>query len=239
MRAAVTATDALLEPDKLLDLTQPLGPTTILWPGSRPFAADVEVDYDTHGSYARDLSMPEHSGTHLDAPAHFVRDGATVDEIAIGALVRPAVCLDVRELVGDDPLFTLSAAMIESIEDRDGVIPADSAVLVCTGWDRYLGDASHFCGPGDSIAFPGIAADAAKLLVERGVAGIGIDTLSVDAGHATTFPSHRITLPAGLWHLEGLTRLERLPPRGAWLIAAAIPVVQASGAPARAFAILP
>ena len=239
VRLAVTTTDALLEPGKLLDLTQPLGPATILWPGSRPFAADVEVDHDTHGAYARNLSMPEHSGTHLDAPIHFFRDGVTVDQIPIGALVRPAVCLDVRELVGDSASFTLSAAMIEAIEERDGVIPADTAVLICTGWDRYLGDAGRFRGPGGTLAFPGLAEDAASLLVKRGIAGIGIDTLGVDAGHATAFPVHYITLPAGLWHLEGLTNLERVPPRGAWLVAAAIPVVDASGAPARVFAILP
>ncbi len=239
MRPAVTTTHALLGPDKLLDLTQPLGPATILWPGSRPFTADIEVDHDTHGSYARDLSMPEHSGTHLDAPVHFVRDGATVEQIAIGALVRPAVCLDVRELAGDDASFTLSAAMVTTIEERDGPIPAGAAVLVCTGWDRFHGDADRYRGPGDTLAFPGIAAEAAQLFVDRGVAGIGIDTLSVDAGHANTFPTHHVTLPAGLWHLEGLTRLERVPARGAWLVAAAVPIVEASGAPARAFAILP
>ena len=234
MRPAVTGLDALLGPEKLLDLTQPLGPATILWPGSQPFAADVEGEVDTDGFYARDLSLPEHSGTHLDAPAHFVSDGATVEQIAIGALVRPAVCLDVRELVGDDATFTLTAATVERIEARDGQIPAGAAVLVCTGWDRFHGDASH-----EALAFPGIAADAAQLFVDRRVAGIGIDTLSVDAGHATTFPTHHITLPAGLWHLEGLTRLERVPARGAWLVAAVIPIVDGSGAPARAFAILP
>jgi kynurenine formamidase len=239
MRAAVNEPHVGLRPEKLVDLTQPLGPATILWPGSRPFATDIEVDYDTDGMYARDLSLSEHSGTHLDAPAHFVRGGATVDEITIGALVRPAVCLDVRDLVGDDASFTVSAAMIEAIEVRDGLIPEGSAVLVCTGWDRYHGDTGRFRGPADSLAFPGLGPDAAHLLVGRGVAGIGIDTLSVDAGHATTFPTHHVTLPAGLWHLEGLTRLERVPARGAWLVAAAVPVVDASGAPARAFAILP
>jgi kynurenine formamidase len=234
VRLSVNGIDALLGPDKLLDLTQPLGPATILWPGSLPFAADVDGEVVTDGFYSRHLSLPEHSGTHLDAPAHFVRDGATVEQIALGALVRPAVCIDVRELVGDDALFTLSAAMIETIEARDGVIPAGTAVLLCTGWDRFHGDAGH-----EALAFPGIAADGAQLLVDRGVAGIGIDTLSVDAGHANTFPTHHITLPAGLWHLEGLTRLERVPARGAWLVAAAVPVVNGSGAPARAFAILP
>jgi kynurenine formamidase len=230
---------AALDPDKLVDLTQPLGPATILWPGARPFSAEVEIDHDTHGAYARDVALPEHAGTHLDAPAHFLKGAATVDQIAIGALVRPAIGLDVRGLVGDDASFTLSAAQIRRIEARDGKIPAGAAVLVCTGWDRYHEDAERYRGPGDSLAFPGIAADAAQLLVERGVAGIGIDTLSIDAGHADTFPTHHITLPAGLWHLEGLTRLERVPPRGAWLVAAALPIVEGSGAPARAFAILP
>ena len=229
----------LLDSDKLLDLTQPLGPATILWPRARPFAADVEVDHDTHGVYARDLSFPEHSGTHLDAPAHFVKDGLTVDEIAIGALVRPAVCLDVRELVGDDPAFTLSAKTIGRIERRDGTILRGAAVLVCTGWDRFLQNPGRYRGTGETLAFPGVAADAARLLVERGAAGIGIDTLSIDAGHADTFPTHHVTLPAGLWHLEGLTHLERVPARGAWLVAAALPIVEGSGAPARAFAVLP
>jgi kynurenine formamidase len=235
----VSVLEALLEPDKLLDLTQPLGPATILWPGSQPFAADVEGEVDTDGFYARDLSLPEHSGTHLDAPAHFVSDGATVEEIAIGALVRPAVCLDVRELVADNASFTLTAEMVETIEARDGQIPAGTAVLVCTGWDRFRADAERYRGPGDTLAFPGIGADAAQLFVDRRAVGIGIDTLSVDAGHASTFPTHHITLPAGLWHLEGLVRLERVPARGAWLVAAAVPVVDGSGAPARAFAILP
>jgi kynurenine formamidase len=230
---------AALAPEKLLDLTQPLGPATILWPGARPFLAEVEIDHDTHGAYARDLSLPEHAGTHLDAPAHFAKGGATVDELEIGALVRPAVGLDIRELVGDDASFTLSAADIERFEARHGKIAPGVAVLVCTGWDRYHGDVDRYRGTGDTLAFPGIAADAAKLLVDRQVAGIGIDTLSVDAGHAGTFPTHHITLPAGLWHLEGLIRVEHVPAQGAWLVAAALPIVEGSGAPARAFAILP
>jgi len=223
----------------LVDLTQPLGPATILWPGSRPFAAEVEADVDAGGSYARDLSLPEHAGTHLDAPIHFAPGGLAVHAIPLGALVRPAIRLDVRALVGDDPSFTLGAAEIEAFEQAEGAIPHGAAVLVCTGWDRYLDDAERYRGPRETTSFPGVGPDAARVLVERGVAGIGIDTLGVDPGYSDDFPVHRITLPAGLWHLEGLVGLERLPARGAWLVAAAIPVVDGSGAPARAFAIVP
>jgi kynurenine formamidase len=230
----VTELAAALAPERLVDLTQPLGPATVLWPGSRPFEATVEVDHETHDAYARDLALPEHSGTHLDAPVHFARGGAATHELSLAALVRPAVRLDVRDLVGDDADYAVSAAEIEAIEKREGAIPPGSAVLVHTGWDRYAADAARYAG-----AFPGIGEDAAHLLVERRIAGVGIDTLGVDPARATGFAAHRVTLPAGVWHLEGLVGLERVPARGAWLVAAALPIVDGSGAPARVFAILP
>jgi kynurenine formamidase len=225
------------EAGRLVDLTQPLGPETVLWPGSRPFSTHTEADHDRDGAYSRHLSLPEHAGTHLDAPAHFTREGATVDALPLELLVRPLVRLDVRGLVGDDAAFTVSARVLEQIESSDGDIPPGCAVAVWTGWSRYLGLPSY--AGGDGLAFPGIGPDAARLLVERRVAGIGIDTLGIDPAHAVEAPAHRVTLPAGLWHLEGLVGLERVPARGAWLVAAALPVVAGSGAPARAFAILP
>ena len=111
-------------------------------------------------------------------------------------------------------------------------------MLVHTGWDSRHTDPNRVRRR-RRAAFPGLAADAARLLVARGIAGIGIDTLGVDPGHVDHFPAHRITLAAGLWHLEGVVGLDRVPARGAWLVAAALPLVAGSGAPARAFAILP
>jgi len=230
----ISALDALLAPDRLVDLTQPLGPATVLWPGSTPFAATVVADYETDGGYARELVVPEHAGTHLDAPAHFAQGQPATDEIPLGSLVRPLVKLDVRDRVAGDATYELTAAAIEEIEAVDGPIPAGSAVLVHTGWDAYHADADRY-----GSAFPGLAPDAAALLVARRVAGVGIDTLSVDPAHAEDFPAHRITLPTGLWQLEGLVNLEAVPTRGAWLVAAVIPLADGSGAPARVFAILP
>ena len=234
----MSALDELLSSDHLIDLTQPLGPATVLWPGSQPFTAETTVDHDTHGAYARDLTLPEHAGTHLDAPVHFARDGATTETLALSALVRPAARLDVRALVADDPSFAVSAANVEKIERLDGEIPAGSAVLVNTGWDRFLGDPERY-GGGAATAFPGLGTDAARLLVVRGVVGIGIDTLGVDPGESETFSAHRVTMPAGLWHAEGLVGLDRVPARGAWLVVGVLPIVDGSGAPARVFAVLP
>ena len=229
----MTSLDALLAPDRLVDLTQPLGPDTVLWPGSTPFAAIVVADYETDGGYVRELMVPEHAGTHLDAPAHFAQGQPATDGIPLASLVRPLVKLDVRERVAGAATYELTAEAIEEIEAVDGAIPAGAAVLVHTGWDAYRADAGRY------VAFPGLAANAAELLVARGAAGVGIDTLGIDPSHAEDFPAHRITLPAGLWQLEGLVNLEAVPTRGAWLVAAVIPLVAGSGAPARVFAILP
>jgi kynurenine formamidase len=232
---------ALLDPAKLVDLTQPLGPDTVLWPDSDPLVVEPRLDYSTDGMYLRHYtSFPEHAGTHLDAPRHFGGPHqVTAEALPIGLLVRPAVVLDVRAECGGDAAFTLSRAHVEAIEARDGRIPTGSAVLVCTGWDVHRHDAARYVGLPGATALPGLGPDAAALLVERAVAGIGIDSQGIDPGYARDCPAHRITLAAGLWHLEGLVGLERLPRRGAWLVAAAVPLTGASGTPARAFAILP
>jgi kynurenine formamidase len=234
----VTDLATLLAPDRLVDLTQPLGTGTALWPGSRPFAATTVAEYDTDGCYARELEVPEHAGTHLDAPAHFAPDGARVDAIPLGTLVRPAVKLDVRAWVNGDAAATIGAAVIHELEERDGIIEPGTAVLVHTGWDAFVRDHARYLGD-SALGFPGLAADAAELLVERGVAGLGIDTISVDPGHSSDLPVHNTTLLAGMWHLEGLIELDRVPARGAWLVAAPLRLVDGSGAPARVFAILP
>jgi kynurenine formamidase len=233
----VTDLATLLAPDRLVDLTQPLGPDTALWPGSRPFVATTVANYDPDPGYARELEVPEHAGTHLDAPAHFARHGARVDAIPIGTLVRPAVKLDVRAFVNGDPTATIGAGEILELEGRDGAIEPGTAVLVHTGWDAYWQDPDRYLGV--PLAFPGLAVDAAELLVERGIAGLGIDTLGVDPGHSTDFLVHNTTLPAGIWQLEGLIELGKVPARGAWLVAAPLRLVEGSGTPARVFAILP
>ena len=89
----------MLAPDRLVDLTQPLGPARSCGPARRPFLATTLAEYDTGPGYLRELQVPEHAGTHLDAPAHFSRHGARVDAIPIATLVRPAVKLDVRDWV--------------------------------------------------------------------------------------------------------------------------------------------
>jgi kynurenine formamidase len=220
---------------RVIDLTQPLGPATVLWPGSEPLEARVLSRIETDHSYARQITTPEHAGTHLDAPSHFAPGGAHADTIPPERLVVPCAVIDVRAECERDAGFTIEREHVEEAERRDGPVGEGSAVLALTGWERFAADAERYVG-GD---FPGFGTSAAELLIEHGVVGLGIDTLGVDAGAATDFPVHNLTLPAGLWHLEGLVNLAAVPPRGALLVVGALRLVEGSGTPARVFAMLP
>jgi len=222
---------------RVLELTQTLDETTPLWPDSAPFRADAQPEYDVDGFWWRDLSFAEHSGTHLDAPSHCVPGGAMVADIPAEALVRPAVRIDARALCGGDPSWVLSAADLEAWEAAHGPVPAGAAVLLCTGWDEFRDDPARYLG--DPLDFPGFGLDAAVLLVARRAVGLGIDTVSVDAGAAAEFPVHHTTLPAGFWHLEGLIGLDAVPDVGATVVAGALLLPNSSGTPARVFALLP
>lgn len=220
---------------RVVDLTQPLGGSTVLWPGSRTFSAEVVSELESQGSYARVITTPEHAGTHLDAPAHFAAGGWRAHEIPADRLIVPCAVFDVSEVCAADPDHSVQAGDIEELERRDGRLEPGWAALLHTGWGRFAGDASRYLGGAarGELHFPGLAPSAARLLLDRGVVGIGVDTLGVDPGRATEFPVHHLTLPAGLWQLEGLVNLGALPARGALLFVGALPLSEGSGAPAR------
>ncbi|MFN8224722.1 MAG: cyclase family protein [Gaiellales bacterium] len=230
---------AALEAARLVDLTQLLGPATALWPGSSPFVATTVATYERDQCYARELAFPEHAGTHLDAPSHFIPGQARVHELDPTTFLRPLVKLDVRPWVGEDETVSIGREVIEELEARDGAITPGVVVVVHTGWDAHVSNADRYLGPNGTTAFPGLAASAAELLVERRVAGLGIDTLSTDVGGSPSQEVHLCFLPSGAWQLEGLVNLAALPPRGAWIVVAPLNLVDGSGTPARVFAIVP
>jgi kynurenine formamidase len=226
---------------RVVDLTQPLGPSAVLWPGSPQVRARTLTTLESEGYFTRLLTTPEHAGTHLDAPSHFASGGAHVDAIPANRLVAACAVLDVSEQCRSNPDFALERSQVEELERAEGPIASGAAVLIATGWDAFREEPFRYLGgtTAEDVRFPGLAPSGAELLLERGVVGIGIDTLSVDPGRARDFPVHHLTLPAGLWHLEGLVNLAALPPRGATLFVGALRLVEGSGAPARVLAVVP
>ena len=184
--------------------------------------------------------MPEHLGTHLDAPNHFELRQPSVDQIALRDLVAPIVVVDIRQASEEYSDYRLSPKDLEVWEESYGTIPAESVVFALTGWGKYWNDHDRYKNqdPLGKMHFPGFSEEAARFLVEKyKVKGIGIDTLSVDNGLSSDFRVHHVVNGAGAYHIENTASLEKVPPSGAWLLAAPIKIENGSGGAVRVWAV--
>ena len=234
---------------RVVDLSHAYGPETLFWPASPPQTFQLEVLHHgpTAGGFfyaANRFCGPEHGGTHLDAPLHFAEGKWSSAEVPVERLVAPAVVLDGRARAATDRDYRLSPQDVAAWEAAHGRIAAGAIVLLLTGWserwpdrERYFGSASTSDASG--LHFPSYGVEAAKLLLERQVAAIGVDTASIDHGPSRDFPVHRLTAAANVPGLENLAGLDRLPPAGAWLVALPMKIAGGSGGPLRAVALLP
>jgi len=227
---------------RVLDLSYAINGKLVPWPGDEKFfEAKVNASVEKNGYFTRSFWMLEHYGTHLDAPAHFPPGKSTVDQIPVKQLFGPAVVIDVRAESGKDADYQLGVARVEEWEKRHGRIPEGAIVLLRTGWASRWPDAQKYRNQDakGKMHFPGFSAEAAKLLIERKVSGLGCDTLSIDHGASGDYAVHRLALGAGLYQLENLADMSELPETGAFLIVAPIKLEGGSGGPVRVFALLP
>jgi kynurenine formamidase len=235
---------------EIVDLSHTYDTTTIFWPTSDVFRLDKVSEGMTPAGYyyaANNLFTAEHGGTHIDAPIHFAQGRPTVDRIPLERLVGQAVVVDVTASADADAAYQVTVADIEQAEARDGRIPADAIVLLRTGFSRRWPDAAGYLGTAergaDAVArlrFPGLHPEAARWLAEnRQIRAVGIDTASIDHGPSTQYESHRILFEREIPAFENLANLERLPTRGAVVVALPMKIGGGSGAPLRAIAFLP
>lgn len=248
--AASAPAPAAFPAGELVDLSHTYDKTTIFWPTAAPFTLETVSAGMTPGGYyyaANNFTTSEHGGTHLDSPIHFAEGKSTVDRIPLNRLVGPAVVIDVTAASDANPDYLITTADIERAEKEDGPIPADAIVLLRTGFSRRWPDAAKYLGTAERgeaavarLHFPGLHPDAAKWLVaNRRIRAIGIDTASIDYGQSTQYESHRALFANEIPAFENLAALERLPKRGAMVIALPMKIGGGSGAPLRAIAILP
>ncbi|MGD8214611.1 cyclase family protein [Aestuariimicrobium sp. Y1814] len=227
---------------RLVDLTDVLGPDTVLWPGAPALEA---TDIITHGPgayHARVFTTFEHAGTHFDAPEHFVPGGVDAAGVPLDDLVVPVVVIDITEQAAATPNYTLQVADVEAFEAANGTIAAGSAVVLNTGWAHKKDSVENYAGSADpdQLKFPAFGVEAAQVLVERGVVGLGVDTLGIDPGNEPTHPVHRnVTHINGLWHLENLINVDQLPPTGAVIVVGVPRIAGGTGFPSRVFAFVP
>jgi kynurenine formamidase len=240
---------------RVIDLTQPLGPATPVIGLPPVFAAspgvtiDVISKYDDKGPawYWNTLRFGEHTGTHFDAPIHWVTGKDlpqnACDTIPAGRFVGPACVIDVTADVARNADFLLTVERIESWEREHGRIPAGAWVLLRSGWSQRTIAADFLNVAADGPHSPGFDARASRLLAhDRDVLGVGVETIGTDAGQAGAFdppfPNHTIMHGAGKFGLASLCNLDQLPSAGAIVIAAPLRIVDGSGSPVRVIALV-
>lgn len=230
-----------LIPRRVIDLTHTLTPEFPLFPAYDPVIVRDRFNVADNGVYVRSWTFDEHSGTHVDAPAHFGGD-ATVDLISVSDLVIEAVVIDVRDQVAkdDDTLITVDDVL--AWESAHGPLPERCALLALTGWSERAGDTLAYLNADASgvMHVPGFSPELASFLVEErpGVRAVGLDTASLDFGPSTDYAFHTGWLPTGRYGIENLTNLDDLPPRGASLVVGAPKLQAGSGGPSRILALL-
>ena len=184
----------------VLDLTQEIFSEMQVFPLHSPTRVLPWTPRQLHGWTSNALFINEHAGTHLDAPSHFIKGGASVDQLDLARLTGPAVVLDLSHrfpggLIGAGDLEQATVAL---------PLEPDDAVLLWTGSDAHLGHQRYL----DS--FPGLSAEGAQFLLDRQVRLVGTDAAGIDQVEARACPVHHLLLPAGVPVLENLANLERL-----------------------------
>ena len=242
---------------KVVDLTAPLGPETpiIYLPpqiGKNTPAVKVhEISrYDQNGPFWawNWLELGEHTGTHFDAPMHWItgrdhKDGAT-DRIPVNNFIAPVCVIDRSKEVAKDPDYLLTVDSVRQWENQNGAIEAGSWVVMRTDWYKRNGSSETFLNADEKGPHsPGPTAEAIEYLLTKNIVGWGSETVGTDAGSAggmnPPFPAHNLVHKANRYGLASLCNLDQLPPKGAILIAAPLKFVNGTGSPVRALALVP
>jgi kynurenine formamidase len=241
---------------RVVDLTQPLGPETPViplppqWQNTPTFNLRELSRFDERGPvwYWNAFETGEHTGTHFDAPSHWVSgkdlpDG-TVDRIPADKFIGPACVVDVTAEVARDPDFLLTPDRVRHWESLYGRIPVGAWVLMRTGWSKRTDPGDYLNLGQDGSHTPGWSTECSEFLAcERDILGVGVETVGTDAGQAARFDppfsNHHIMHGHGKLGLASLCNLDLLPPTGAVLIAAPLKIIGGSGSPLRVIAITP
>jgi len=239
---------------RVVDLTHTLDPDfpVIILPPEFGQCARFRMEeisaYDHRGPAWKwhNISMSEHTGTHFDAPSHWIsgRDvpNGSVDEIPPERLVGPVVVIDCSAGAAEDDDFELTVEVIKDWEDEHGPVPRDAWVLMRTDWSRRRG-AEYLNMREDGPHSPGPTPDAIQYLInERDIRGFGTETVGTDAGQGShytpPYPAHFYLHGAGKFGLQCLNNLDQLPPTGAVLIAAPLKIKNGTGSPLRVLALV-
>lgn len=205
---------------KTIDLTHTIEENMPVYPGTEPPKIVEATTVEVEGFAEKLLTLFSHTGTHMDAPAHMLKEGACLDRMEVSTFMGKAVLVDTIDIPGKEVELTDLMPFKAALDDGDYLI-------LRTGWSRFWGTDDYF-GP-----FPVLSQEAARWVSERGLKGIGVDAISVDPIDSMVLPNHLILLGSGMVIVENLTNLDDMP-ESFTICCLPIKIGQADGAPIRA-----
>ncbi|MEL6265882.1 MAG: cyclase family protein [Pseudomonadota bacterium] len=225
--------------ERVVDMTHTVSPAFPTYFGAPGIAAEQKFNFAEHGFNLIELTVNEHTGTHIDAPLHFSADGASVDSIPVGQLVCPLCVIHIHEKAAEDREAQVTPDDLEAWIARNGPIPDNAVVAMHSGWEAHIGT-DKYRGVEDGVQhFPGFHLEAAQMLIETtGAVCLAADTLSLDVGSSSTFDTHYAWLPTGRFGIENMANLAEVPEAGATLIVGAPKHEGGTGGPARLIALV-
>jgi len=238
---------------EVVDLTAPLSRETPIlelppeFGQTQRFELEEISRYDDRGPawYWNNFRTGEHTGTHFDAPNHWVtgKDNADIASVPVTRLIAPAAVLDFSARVAANPDYLIEIDDIRAWESDHRPLPDGGWLLVRTGWDARTSQQEAINADDSGPHSPGLSAECARWVAEESaVIGMGVETVGTDAGAAHSFdpafPCHSALMGSNKYGLTQLQNLAQLPPTGAVLIAGPLPIVTGSGSPARVLALV-
>jgi kynurenine formamidase len=222
---------------QVADMTHTLTTDFPTFFNEQQFFMEQKFNWAEHKFNLFELRVNEHTGTHMDAPLHFSENGLSVDQIPVERLICPLAVIDIREKAAADADAQVTPDDIAAWVAANGEIPAGACVAMNSGWSAKVSTPAFRNADAEGkMHFPGFHAEAAQMLAETGdVAGIAVDTLSLDFGISPDFATHYGWLPTGRWGIECLANLDAVPATGATLIVGAPKHAGGTGGPARVF----
>lgn len=224
---------------QIVSLSHPIFPGMPLWPGDPAVSMTTVASQQKDGYFLRAFSMGEHSATHVNAPASFFD---STDTSWMRTRLLPIVVIDVSAYAWHCPDFVFTERDLDHFESRWGKVASGTLVILRSGWFRLWRDQKRFFGldTAGNMHFPSFSnAVVKRLVIDRRVAGVGVDTHGVDAPWDTDYTNNRLILSHRAIVLECLARLDKLPIKGAWGIVAPLALLSGSGAPAMVSALIP
>jgi kynurenine formamidase len=223
------------------DLTHTFTPKTPVFPAFKPIRITPKFSSAKDGFFANEITFDEHTGTHMDAPAHFVGGAQTADKLPADKFFAPLAVISIEGRSVKDADALVSVDDVLEWEKRNGRLPSGAFVAMYSGWGSRISNADRFLNKDakGTMHAPGFSEEVAKFLVkERDIVGVGVDTLSLDAASASKFVAHLAFLGAGKYGVELIANLNAVPPSGATIIVGAPKHEGASGGPCRVYAVI-